>query len=67
MRAWMKEKAMEELVRGPYDVWPSSHIPTFGPPVGGVAYEKRLAAYAVIRVKTWGPLTCDTCCTYWTG
>jgi len=45
----MKEKAMEEQVGGPYDDLPGSHTPTFGSPVSGVTYEKRLAAYAVIR------------------
>lgn len=40
---------MEEQSGGPYDDLPWSHTPTFGAPIGGVTYEQRLAAYAVIR------------------
>jgi 8-oxo-dGTP pyrophosphatase MutT (NUDIX family) len=40
---------MEEQVGSLYDDLPSSHTPTFGSPVAGVTYEKRRAAYAVIR------------------
>ena len=51
MRAWMKEKAMEEQVGGPDDDLPGADPPTFGSPVGGgVTYEKRLAAYAVSEI-----------------
>ena len=43
---------MEAQVGGPYDDLPGSHAPTFGSPLVGVTYEKRLAAYAVIRSRT---------------
>lgn len=43
---------MEAHVGGSHDDLPSSHTPTFGFPVTGVTYEKRLAAYAVIRNRT---------------
>ena len=43
---------METHVGGPYDDLSGSHALTFGSPVAGVAYEKRRAAYAVIRSHT---------------
>jgi len=43
---------METHVGSPHDDLSGSHVLTFGSPVAGVAYEKRLAAYAVIRSRT---------------
>ena len=43
---------MEAHAGGPHDDLTGSHAPTFGSLVAGVAYEKRLAAYAVIRNRT---------------
>jgi 8-oxo-dGTP diphosphatase len=61
----MKEKAMEEQVGGPHDDLPGSHSPTFGSPVGGVTYEKRLAAYAVIRNHAGAVAAVHTPAGYW--
>jgi 8-oxo-dGTP diphosphatase len=61
----MKEQAMEEPVRERYEDPPGSHTPTFGSPAGGVTYEKRLAAYAVIRNHTGAVAAVQTPAGYW--
>lgn len=43
------EYAIETTVSGPPDEATNMHLPTFGVPVAGAAYERRCAAYAVIR------------------
>jgi hypothetical protein len=48
LKGWM-ERGLEAPVEGPHNNLPGSHAPIFGSPVAGVAYTKRLAAYAVIR------------------
>jgi 8-oxo-dGTP pyrophosphatase MutT (NUDIX family) len=65
MHGCMKEQAMEEPVRALDDDPPGSHTPIFGSPVGGVTYEKRIAAYAVIRNPAGAVAAVQTLAGYW--
>jgi 8-oxo-dGTP pyrophosphatase MutT (NUDIX family) len=56
---------MEADVGSSHDDLTGSHAPIFGSPVAGVAYEQRLAAYAVIRNTTGAVAAVRASAGYW--